>query len=135
MAKVSPERLKRFFVKVGDSYQIGKQVRDRCVFARHDLGKDPPFSKLDLISCRNVLIYMSTALQERVLSFFHYALKPGRLSFAGKIGDARFLRSSFCPAGEQVEDLFAESGGGRGQTRRWRPPTMKERRRAPPQRS
>ncbi len=57
MANVSPERLKRFFVKVGDSYQVGKQVRDRCVFARHDPGQDPPFSRLDLISCRNVLIY------------------------------------------------------------------------------
>jgi len=76
VATVSPERLKRFFVKVGDHYQIGKQIRDLCVFARHDMGKDPPFSKLDLISCRNVLIYMNAALQERVFSFFHYALKP-----------------------------------------------------------
>jgi two-component system CheB/CheR fusion protein len=84
VANVSPERLKRFFVKVRDSYQIGKQVRDRCVFARHDVGKDPPFSKLDLISCRNVLIYMSAALQERVLSFFHYALKPAGFLLLGK---------------------------------------------------
>ena len=84
VANVSPERLKRFFVKVGESYQIGKQVRDRCVFARHDLGKDPPFSKLDLISCRNVLIYMSTALQERVLSLFHYALRPAGFLVLGK---------------------------------------------------
>ena len=84
VANVSPERLKRFFVKVGDRYQIGKQVRDRCVFARHDLGKDPPFSKLDLISCRNALIYMSTALQERVLSLFHYALKPAGFLVLGK---------------------------------------------------
>ena len=84
VANVSPERLKRFFVKVGDSYQIGKHVRERCVFARHDLGKDPPFSKLDLISCRNVLIYMSAALQERVLSFFHYALKPTGFLLLGK---------------------------------------------------
>jgi two-component system CheB/CheR fusion protein len=84
VANVSPERLKRFFVKVGDSYQIGKQVRERCVFARHDLGKDPPFSQLDLISCRNVLIYMSAALQERVFSFFHYALKPAGFLLLGK---------------------------------------------------
>ncbi|HWJ17890.1 MAG TPA: chemotaxis protein CheB [Geobacterales bacterium] len=83
-ANVSPERLKRFFVKVGDGYQIGKQVRDLCVFARHDLGKDPPFSQLDLISCRNVLIYMSAALQERVFSFFHYALKPAGFLLLGK---------------------------------------------------
>jgi two-component system CheB/CheR fusion protein len=84
VANVSPERLKRFFVKVGDSYQIGKRVREQCVFARHDLGKDPPFSKLDLISCRNVLIYMSAPLQERVLSFFHYALKPAGFLLLGK---------------------------------------------------
>lgn len=84
VTNVSPERLKRFFVKVGDSYQIGKQVRDRCVFARHDLAKDPPFSKLDLISCRNVLIYMSAALQERVLSVFHYALKPAGFLLLGR---------------------------------------------------
>lgn len=84
VAGVSAERLSRFFVRVGDSYQIGKPVRDRCVFARHDLGKDPPFSKLDLISCRNVLIYMSAALQERVLSFFHYALKPAGFLALGK---------------------------------------------------
>ncbi len=84
VANVSPERLKRFFVKVGDSYQIGKPVRDRCVFARHDLGRDPPFSRLDLISCRNVLIYMSTALQGRVLSLFHYALKPAGFLLLGK---------------------------------------------------
>ena len=84
VANVSPERLKRFFVKVGDSYQIGKQVRERCVFARHDVGKDPPFSRLDLISCRNVLIYMSAALQERVFSFFHYALKPAGFLLLGK---------------------------------------------------
>ncbi len=84
VANVSPERLKRFFVKVGDSYQIGKHVRERCVFARHDVGKDPPFSRLDLISCRNVLIYMSAALQERVFSFFHYALKPAGFLLLGK---------------------------------------------------
>jgi two-component system CheB/CheR fusion protein len=71
-------------VKAGDTYQISKQVRDRCVFARHDLGKDPPFSRLDLISCRNVLIYMNVPLQERVLSFFHYALKPGGFLLLGK---------------------------------------------------
>ena len=74
VSEISPARLRRFFVKVGDSYQIGKPVRDLCVFARHDLGKDPPFSRLDLISCRNVLIYLGPVLQQRVLSVFHYAL-------------------------------------------------------------
>jgi two-component system CheB/CheR fusion protein len=75
--------LKRFFVKTDLGYQIHKFVRELCVFAPHDLAKDPPFSRLDLISCRNVLIYMGPALQKRVLSVFQYALKPGGLLFLG----------------------------------------------------
>ncbi len=72
---VSPERLRRFFVKVEGGYQVNKMVRDLCIFARHDLIRDPPFSRLDLISCRNVLIYLDSPLQKRVLPMFHYALK------------------------------------------------------------
>ena len=64
-------------------YQIQKAMRDLCVFARHDLAKDPPFSKLDLISCRNVLIYMGPALQKRITAMFQYALKPGGFLFLG----------------------------------------------------
>jgi len=74
---VSPQRLRRFFVKTAEGSRIAKSVRDMCIFARQDLTKDPPFSKLDLISCRNVLIYMGTDLQKRILPIFHYALKPG----------------------------------------------------------
>jgi two-component system CheB/CheR fusion protein len=73
---VSAERLRRFFVRNHSAYQVNKRVRDLCIFARHDLARDPPFSRLDLISCRNVLIYLGPALQERVMSMFHYALKP-----------------------------------------------------------
>jgi two-component system CheB/CheR fusion protein len=73
---VSPERLRRFFTKSDGGYRVTKAVRDLCVFARQDLARDPPFSKLDLVVCRNVLIYMTSALQHRVLSVFHYALKP-----------------------------------------------------------
>ena len=83
VAGVSPGRLKRFFIKVDSGYQVQQFVRDLCVFARHDLAKDPPFSRLDLISCRNVLIYMGPALQKRVLSIFQYALKPGGFLFLG----------------------------------------------------
>ena len=74
---VSAERLERFFTKVDGRYQISKTVREACVFARHDLAKDPPFSRMDLISCRNVLIYMEPHLQERMLATLHYALNPG----------------------------------------------------------
>lgn len=80
---VSPARLKRFFIKTEQGYQIQKFVRDLCVFARHDLAKDPPFSRLDLISCRNVLIYFGPPLQKRVLAIFQYALKPGGFLFLG----------------------------------------------------
>jgi len=72
---VSPERLRRFFTKVGETYQVSKSVREMCVFARHDLTRDPPYSRLDLISCRNVLIYLEPRLQELVFATFHYALR------------------------------------------------------------
>jgi two-component system CheB/CheR fusion protein len=73
---VSPERLRRFFSKVEGRYQISKAIREMCVFAHHDLTSDPPFSRMDLISCRNLLIYLEPRLQERVFASFHYALNP-----------------------------------------------------------
>jgi len=73
---VSPERLRRFFTKVRGGYQISKAIREMCIFARHDLTRDPPFSRLDLVSCRNVLIYLEPRLQEAVFETFHYALRP-----------------------------------------------------------
>lgn len=75
-AEVSAERLQKFFVKTSGSYQITRPVRDMCIFARQNLTKDPPFSKLDLITCRNVLIYLGPVLQQRLMRVFHYALKP-----------------------------------------------------------
>lgn len=77
MIEVSPERRRRFFNAIeGGSYQISKAVRELCVFARQDLGSDPPFSNLDFISCRNVLIYLDEILQKRILPIFHYSLNP-----------------------------------------------------------
>jgi two-component system, chemotaxis family, CheB/CheR fusion protein len=76
VADVSLERLQRFFVPVDGGYRIGKAIREMCVFARQNLCSDPPFSKLDLISCRNVLIYVGAALQKKILPTFHYGLKP-----------------------------------------------------------
>lgn len=82
-AEVSPERLRRFFVKTPHGYQIIKSIRDICVFARQDAVKDPPFSRLDLISCRNLLIYLGAALQKKVIPIFHYALKPAGFLLLG----------------------------------------------------
>jgi two-component system CheB/CheR fusion protein len=80
---VSPERLRRFFVRQDGTYQISKAVRELCVFSRHNMANDPPFSRLDVISCRNVLIYMDGALQKRVLPIFHYALNAEGHLFLG----------------------------------------------------
>jgi len=78
--EVTPARLERFFDKIGRGYRIKKAVRDICVFAQQNITADPPFSHVDMIACRNVLIYMSPALQQRVLPIFHYALNvPGYL--------------------------------------------------------
>jgi two-component system, chemotaxis family, CheB/CheR fusion protein len=73
---VSPDRLRRFFLRADGGYRINKNVREMCIFARQNLVVDPPFSNLDLISCRNVLIYLGPLLQRKVMPLFHYALRP-----------------------------------------------------------
>ncbi|TYQ27664.1 CheR family methyltransferase [Pseudanabaena sp. UWO310] len=91
---ISPERLRRFFVPVEGGYQIGKTVRSLCVFARQNLTNDPPFSRLDLISCRNMLIYLEPVLQRKVMPIFHYALNPNGFLMLGSsegIGNATDL--------------------------------------------
>ena len=80
---VSEVRLRRFFHKVTGGYQISKAIRDMCVFARQNVFNDPPFSRMDLISCRNVLIYLSPVLQKKVIPIFHYALKPAGFLVVG----------------------------------------------------
>jgi two-component system CheB/CheR fusion protein len=82
-ADVSPDRLHRFFVKVDRGYQITKTVRDLCVFARQDMVKDPPFSRMDLISCRNAIIYFGQAMQKKLFPLFYYALKQKGYLFLG----------------------------------------------------
>jgi two-component system CheB/CheR fusion protein len=73
---VSAERLRRFFIKVDGRYQIHKSIRDMCVFARQNVLVDPPFSNMDLISCRNLMIYLGPILQQKIIPMFHYALTP-----------------------------------------------------------
>jgi two-component system, chemotaxis family, CheB/CheR fusion protein len=80
---VSPERLRRFFTKIDGQYQVKKSLRDLCVFARHNLAKDPPFSSIDVVSCRNVLIYFDVATQRRMMAAFHYALRNAGLLMLG----------------------------------------------------
>ncbi|UVK42002.1 PAS domain-containing protein [Mesorhizobium sp. AR07] len=92
---VSEERLNRWFTKDGDEHCPLKEIRELCVFSPHSVVKDPPFSKLDLISCRNMLIYMNADLQDRVLRSFHYALKPNGILFLGPSEGATRLNSAF----------------------------------------
>ncbi len=97
LADVSPARLQRFFTQVDDHYRINKTVRDLCVFAPHNLLKDPPFSRLDMISCRNLLIYLGTSLQRKALSSFHYALNSGGYLLLGKSESVSTSPTLFSP--------------------------------------
>ena len=93
--QVSAERLERFFTRVDGHYQVRRTLRDLCVFARHDVTKDPPFSHVDVISCCNLLIYFEPRLQERVLAIFHYALNPGGFLLLGPSESAAAAPSLF----------------------------------------
>jgi two-component system CheB/CheR fusion protein len=91
---VSPERLKRFFLEVDGKYRVTKAVREMCVFAEHDVLSDPPFSRMHLISCRNLLIYLEPVLQQSILPLLHYALNPNGFLWLGSsetIGASRDL--------------------------------------------
>ena len=94
LQNVSAQRLRRFFIKTNGHYQVIKTIRDMCIFAPHNLLKDPPFSRMDIISCQNVLIYLESAPQSRIMHSFHYALKSTGYLLLGKsetIGNATDL--------------------------------------------
>lgn len=83
MTGVSPDRLSRFFLREGKTYRLTKEVRDMCIFSPHSVLRDPPFSRLDLISCRNLMIYLKADLQAQIIRIFHYALRADGLLFLG----------------------------------------------------
>ena len=84
---VSPERRTRFFIPDGGSYVVAKEVRDLCIFSPHSVIRDPPFSRIDLVSCRNLLIYFGIDMQNQVIPIFHYALRPDGLSVPRHVGE------------------------------------------------
>jgi two-component system CheB/CheR fusion protein len=137
---VTPDRLGRYFVRTSHGYRVGRELREMCVFARHDLARDPPFSKVDFLSCRNVLIYFSPLLQARVLSLFQYALNPGGWLLLGStehVGGA--IADMFSPVDRKIRlfvrregpagglfgarqpEAVAPDGGGRQNVERTRP--------------
>jgi two-component system CheB/CheR fusion protein len=83
VSEVSPERIEQFFVKKNNGYQVKKEVREMIIFAQHNLIKDAPFTRLDLLCCRNVMIYLTTDLQRKILPVFHYSLNAGAILFLG----------------------------------------------------
>jgi two-component system CheB/CheR fusion protein len=106
---VSPDRLRRFFVREENGYRIVKSIRDVCIFARQDLAADPPFSNLDLISCRNLLIYLEPPLQKTILPLFHYSLKPGGFLLLGASETIRGFERLF-DAHDKLRRLFVKRG-------------------------
>jgi two-component system CheB/CheR fusion protein len=104
MEAVSPERRSRFFIPLASGgYQISSTIRELCVFARHNLGGDPPFSNLDLISCRNVLIYLSDPLQEHIMALFHYSLNLTGYLMLGTSESVKTASDLFRPVHEPTK--------------------------------
>lgn len=99
---VSQDMLEHYFVVRDDTYTVSKRIRERVVFARQDLVRDPPFSKIDLVSCRNVLIYFNPILQKRVLNMFHYVLKSNGLLFLGKSESVSLVANLFVNVDKKV---------------------------------
>jgi len=97
LESVSPERRQRFFVQDGASLMVAKDVRELCIFSPHSVIRDPPFSRLDLVSCRNLLIYFGAAVQAQVIPTFHYALRPGGFLFLGLSENATQFAELFAP--------------------------------------
>jgi len=109
MSEVSPDLLERFFRPIGHSFEAGKLLRDMIVFARHNLVSDPPFLRLDLVSCRNVLIYFDAPLQAKVLQTFHFGLIKECYLFLGRSESVAQAEQLFAPI-DRRERLFRKSG-------------------------
>jgi chemotaxis methyl-accepting protein methylase len=97
VSDVSPERLDRFFVKVANGYQASKSIRSMIIFAPQNIIMDPPFTKLDIVSCRNLLIYLTPPLQMKLLSLFHFSLNPDGFLFLGAAETIGILTNLFVP--------------------------------------
>ena len=109
---VSEERLRRFFTREGDQYRVRQEVRDIVLFAAHDVLKDPPFSRVDLISCRNVMIYLDRELQEQVCATFHYALNPNGFLLLGTSETAENPPGLFRPVNRAARIYQSSAASG-----------------------
>jgi two-component system CheB/CheR fusion protein len=112
-AEVGEGRLRTFFTRVDDRWQVVKQVREMIVFAHHSLLKNPPFSRLDLLVCRNFLIYLNPDMQKRLFSLFHQVLKPGGFLFLGSAESVGRNSDLFTPVDKKWKIFERLDGGGR----------------------
>lgn len=110
-ANISPERLARWFVREGDTYCVVKELREMCIFSQHNVINDAPFSKLDLVSCRNLLIYLNAELQNRVIPLFHFALLPGCFLFLGNSENVTRHPKLFAPVDRRAR-IFKKLDNG-----------------------
>ena len=108
---VSPERLRRFFTKGENGYRVSKMIRDMCIFAQHNVVNDPPFSRMDLICCRNLLIYLEPVLQNKAISLFHYALKPHGFLVLGS-SEGLGATTGLFAVEDRTQKVFSRKGGG-----------------------
>ncbi|HVX50772.1 MAG TPA: CheR family methyltransferase, partial [Chitinophagaceae bacterium] len=100
---VSPERIQRFFTKADGNYRIAKFIRDLCIFSIHNVFKDPPFSRIDLVSCSNLFIYLESLLQKKILTAFHYALNDGGFLVLGKSETIGPSKNLFAPLDKKIK--------------------------------
>ncbi|HWF36988.1 MAG TPA: chemotaxis protein CheB [Candidatus Acidoferrales bacterium] len=110
---VSPERLRRFFSKTENGYRISKSIRDMCIFARHNLINDPPFSQMDLICCRNLLIYLEPVLQSKIISLFHYAIRGNGFLVLGTSEGVGTAGNLFAGEDRALKIFSKKPGAGR----------------------
>jgi len=109
---LTPQRLERFFVERPGGYQIDKRIRDMVLFAQHDVIIDPPFTRLDILSCRNLMIYFDTALQKRLVPLFHYSLRPGGALLLGGSETVGRAQSLFRPLHPKSRLYWRSENGG-----------------------
>jgi two-component system CheB/CheR fusion protein len=111
--EVSAERLRRFFTKVDEGYRVSKAVRDLCVFAKQNVVEDPPFSRMNLVACRNLLIYLGPELQRKVLPVLHYALRPAGFLFLGNAENVAGFPELFAAIDKKHKIFVKKSVAGR----------------------
>jgi two-component system CheB/CheR fusion protein len=116
---VPPTRLRHYFIKEDDHYRIRKELREKVLFAKHSLLSDPPFSQIDLIVCRNLLIYLDREVQREILQMFHFALRPGGFLFLGSSESADACHELFAPVDKRNRIFRAKTGANSRRT-----PTM-----------